>query len=147
MAILSGNISAAFKSRLKMLQLGDPYAHDLHDLDLYPGDNFYRRVIGKIDPLTGEIFIGLLSLVFKRHSITLDHQRVDEPLTGLALHMGSYLHHVGMNESRMFLQQFIGVGFHHWQLNKKGVVIFITTPFKVVGCHRLISWLRVPWFP
>ena len=50
----------------------------------------------------GDVFVFLFSLVPEGHIITFDHQRIENPVTRISLHVRSHLEHVGMHKLLVF---------------------------------------------
>ena len=66
---------------------GNPDAHHMHDFKRHTAHGFTARIIGQVNALTLDIPVGLLALEPEGRATTLNHERIDNPVTLGPLHM------------------------------------------------------------
>lgn len=66
---------------------GNPDTHHVHDFERYATHRFIACVVGQVDALTVEIPAGLFAFESEGCATTLDHERIDNPVTPGPLHM------------------------------------------------------------
>ena len=83
---------------------GDPDAHHIHDFKLHPSHGFTARIVGQVNALPLDIPVGLLAFESERCRASLDHERVNYPVTLGSLHMRSHLEHVRVDKLLVLFQ-------------------------------------------
>ena len=83
---------------------GNPDTYHVHDLERHSAHCFTAGIIGQVNALTHDIFIGLLALESEGGRATLDHERVDNPVTLGSLHMRGHREHVRVHKLAVFFQ-------------------------------------------
>lgn len=68
------------------------------------------RVKGEINSRPLQTAVDRLASVFKRHVVSIDHDRIEDPAIALALHMTDDLNSVELIELLVFFQELIDFG-------------------------------------